>query len=225
VRWLPNRKWIEDRKDWLAGWQSIATILALIAGGVWTYTLTRQFRETAPKLAIKQEVSNWKLRDGSTLLRVDSTLTNTSKVRIEGVHGRMIIWRLLPETDEQAAANAGGKIFFACPTQEDKPAPDCVPEQGLNLPSSSKTTFDIKDLTSSLEPGESVPYWRYLRLDGDVKTVEVYTRIDKPGNPGDVWAFDSTFDLKKGLTGSDEPVQPAARGPHPTTRRPRSHRN
>jgi hypothetical protein len=46
--------------------------------------LTSQFRETVPRLAIKQDVSSWSLRDGPTLVRVDSTLT---KGRI-GFNGR-----------------------------------------------------------------------------------------------------------------------------------------
>ena len=184
---------IEKHKDFLVAIQAIATTIALLVAGLWTYALTSQFRETEPKLAIKQDVSSWKLHDGSTLLRVDSTLTNTSKVRIAGVNGKMIIWRLLPETMEQAADYDGGKILFSCRDEHGKQIPECIPDQGLNLPQSSKKQFEIKDLTNNLEPGESVAYWRYLHFDGDVKTIEVYTVIEKPGRK---WDFDSAYDLK-----------------------------
>jgi hypothetical protein len=147
-------------------------------------------------------VSSWKLQDGTTLLRVDSVLTNTGKVKIDGVTGKMIVWRLLPETQEQSAMYKAGQIWFSCKDDKGNPFPDCVPEQGLNLPTASKALFEIKDSQGTLEPGESLPYWRYLRFDGDVRTVEVYTIIEKPGVPGGDWIFDSTFDLPNGTPAS-----------------------
>jgi hypothetical protein len=185
----------EGHKDLFAVVQAIATIMALVAGGIWTYALSSQFRETQPKLGIKQDISSWKLHDGSTLIRVDSTLTNTSKVRIRGINGKMIVIRLLPETDQQAIDYAANKILFDCKDEHGMPLPDCVPEQGLNLPPSSTHRLPIKDLTSDLEPGESVPYWRYVHLDGDVRTIEVFTSIEKPDRAGDEWVFDSVFNL------------------------------
>ncbi|MDP9169982.1 MAG: hypothetical protein M3N54_05140 [Acidobacteriota bacterium] len=185
---------IETRKDLFAALQSLATIAALAVGGLWTYKLTRQFRETEPILTIKQNVSSWKLKNGAALIRVDSLLTNASKVRIDSVNGVMIVQRLLPETPEQAANYAAGNIWFSCKDKRGQLSPGCVSEQGLNLPASSTKQFTISDVTGSLEPGESVPYWRYLPLDRDVKTIEVYTDIRKP-NGGD-WDFDSVFDLE-----------------------------
>jgi hypothetical protein len=172
-------------------------------GGSQPYVLTSQFRETVPKLAIKQDVSSWKLHDGSTLLRVDSTLTNVGKVQIKRVKGTMIVSRLLPETKEQAANYSVGNIFFNCRPVGKAAMPNCVEEQGLNLPSSSKTQLPFEDL-SGLEPGESVSYWRYVHLDADVRTVEVYTQVAKPGKT-DEWVFDQTFDLKRVATPSRPP--------------------
>jgi hypothetical protein len=86
---------------------------------------------------------------------------------------------------------------FSCKDAGGKPLKDCVPDQGLNLPETSKREFQITDWAGVLEPGESAPYWRYLNFDSDVSVVEVYTRIEKPGKPGDEWVFDSTFNLKK----------------------------
>jgi|SRR5579872_1726432 len=185
---------VAGRKELFESLQALATITALAVGGLWTFLLTNQFRETVPKLGIKQSVSSWKLSDGSTLLRVDSTLTNTGRVQIRRVNGKMIVWRLLPETSEQKTEFRKGNILFNCREGTAASVPDCVPEQGLNLPSQSKVEFAIKDL-SSLEPGESVSYWRYEHLDADVRTIEVYTRIEKPGAQDD-WVFDQTFDLK-----------------------------
>ena len=187
---------IVSRKDLLEALQAIATIVAIAVGGIWTYALTRQYRETVPKLDITQSASSWLLRDGTTLLRIDSILTNSGKVRIEGIDGRMIVLRMLPETDEQAQNFAAGNLWFSCKDDSGKALPDCVEEQGLNLPSESKKTFEIKHPSDSLEPGESLPYWRYLHFPTDVATIEVYTIITKP-NAKEDWIFDSTFDLKR----------------------------
>jgi hypothetical protein len=186
---------LKANKDALEALQALATIVALLVGGIWTYVLTSQYRETAPKLTIKQSVSSWKLKDESTLLRVDSILTNAGRVRIEGISGTMIVLRLLPETDEQVTNLAKNKFYFDC-EKDGGGDKNCVPEQGLNLPASSKHSFEITDKYGNLEPGESLPYWRYLRFPNDVAAVEVYTYITKPGARSDDWVFDSVFDLK-----------------------------
>jgi hypothetical protein len=217
--WPRLRQSIEKHKGLFEAVQAIATIVALVVGAIWTYALTRQYRETVPRLAIKQNASSWILHDSSTLLRVDSIITNDGKVRIDGVNEmRMIVLRILPETKEQAAAFSAGKMWFDC---QNSPGKDCVPEQGLNLPASSTRLFVIKDLAGGVEPGERVPYWRYMHFDGDVKTVEVYTVIEKPSSghlsflprflksarEEEDWIFDETFDLKhqsEGAAGSKQ---------------------
>jgi len=188
---------VKRHKDFFLPLQPLATIAALLVGATWTYTLTKQFRETQPKLTIKQEVSNWALADGSTLIRVDSILTNSSKFQIKGVKGRMIVLRILPETKEQAEQYRAGKIYFPCINSAGAPIPICVPEKGLNLPAASRHVFPINELAGYLEPGESTPYWRYLQLDKDVQVVEVFTAIEKPGTQGGNWIFDSVFTLKR----------------------------
>jgi hypothetical protein len=104
-------------KDLITATKDVATIIALIIAGLWTYALTKQFRDTVPKLAIKHDVSCWRMRDGSLLVRLDSTLTNTGKVLIRGLNGRLIVLRMLPETDEQAVAYAHGDIFYHARTR------------------------------------------------------------------------------------------------------------
>jgi len=117
------------------------------------------------------------------------------------VNGAMMVLRLLPETKQQAVDFAAGKLWFSCKDYNGAPLTNCVEAQGLNLPASSTSTFEIKDLVGSLEPGESVPYWRYVHLDADASTIEVYTTIAKPGNPKDrPWDFDSVFNLDRGQT-------------------------
>jgi hypothetical protein len=194
---------IETHKDLFAALQAIATIVALIAGGIWTYELTSQYREGKPKLSIKHDVASWTLQNGETLVRIDSVLTNAGKVHIPTVHGRLYVVRLLPETTKQAENYRSGNIWFDC-----KGSPNCIPEQGLNVPDSSRKDFEIQDVAGGLEPGESAPYWRYLRLDNAARTIEVYTRIDRPDMPNNPWILDSAFDLHP--TGNPSPQKTAS---------------
>lgn len=190
-----SRVWAHFKadKEQYASLQALATIIAIIVGGIWTYTLTAQFRETQPKLTIKQEVSARKLRNGATLLRVDSVLTNSSKVRIEKIEGKMIVIRLLPETAAQLAEYSKGKFWFIC-EEKGVPLPGCIQEQGLNVPPSSRKEFSLSDSTA-MEPGEDNPFWRYLYLDGDVSAVEIYTAIKRPNRSDNEWVFDNSFNV------------------------------
>lgn len=188
---------LESHKNLIEALQAIATILALLVGGFWTWLLAQQYRETVPKLSITQTASSWFLKDGQVLIRIDAILTNSGKVHIAGVKGDMVISRLLPETEQQAQEYAKGSVWFRCPTKNGKPAKGCIPEQALNLPdTSSSQSFDIQYADDALEPGESLPYYRYLRFDSRVRTIEVSTSIEKPGSAGrDYWIHNSTFDL------------------------------
>jgi hypothetical protein len=187
---------LERHKDAFASLQAIATIFAFAVGGFWTYLLTTQFRETAPKLAIKHAVSSWRLDNGSILLRVDSTVTNSGKGLIKGLNGKLIVLRLFPETPEQAANYAKGKVLFDCTDDRGLALKKCVSEQGLKLPTSSKHELPIADAERKLEPGESESYWRYIPMDGSVRTVEVMTFIDNPDTEGRRgWVFDDTHEV------------------------------
>ena len=186
----------EKHKEAFASLQAIATIFAFAVGGFWTYLLTTQFRETAPKLAIKHSVSSWRLDDGSILLRVDSTITNAGKVLINGLNGKLIVLRLFPETTEQVANYAKGKVLFDCTDERGLALKKCVSEQGLKLPPSSKHELPIADAERKLEPGESESYWRYVPMDRSVRTVEVMTFIDNPATQGRRgWVFDDTHEV------------------------------
>ena len=182
-------------KDLITATKDVATIIALIIAGLWTYALTKQFRDTVPKLAIKHDVSCWRMRDGSLLVRLDSTLTNTGKVLIRGLNGRLIVLRMLPETDEQAVAYAHGDIFYHCKDKNGNPIKNCIPEQGLNLPATSRKEFAIQDPGRSLEPGELKAYWRYFKLDDAARVVEVETFIYVPGSATQGWLAESVHEL------------------------------
>lgn len=127
---------------------------------------------------------------------LDSILKNNGKVLIKGLKGNLIVLKLLPESDEQAADFAKGKVFFDCRNKAGQEIPGCIPEQGLNLPAKSITRFSIEDTTRSLEPNEDHTYWRYVHLDVGAKAVEVQTFIEVPDSRGKRgWTIDKVYTL------------------------------
>ncbi len=190
---------IARHKDAAAAIADIVTIAALIAGGLWTYLLTKQFRNTVPRLAIKHEVGSWNLKDGSVLVRAETNLTNSGKVLIRGLKGDLLILRMLPETKKQADEYSKGRVLFQC-SEDAKASGNCVPEQGLNLPSESITKFQIADLERTLEPGETESYWRFVVLDKAVRVIEVHTFIENPDrSDGGGWTADTTHNISSML--------------------------
>jgi len=71
----------EDFKNITAGCQSIATIAALIVGGIWTWQRLFQFREGEPKIDLKLEVNFVRKQMGKWVITVDAIFENKAKVR------------------------------------------------------------------------------------------------------------------------------------------------
>lgn len=204
---------VAKRKDFAATIQSVATVIALVAGGLWTYALTKQYRETIPRLSITHEVTSWRLADDSILVRVDSKVTNVGKVLVKGLNGNLVFLRLLPETEGQRREYANGKIFFDCQQGRPDPIDGCIPEQGLNIPAESKKAFEISDGDRNLEPSESENYWRYWHLDGAAQVVEVQTFIEYPDSRGKRgWTTDTTHVLKPSSTDAMPPQRSLSLG-------------
>jgi hypothetical protein len=193
ARWI-NR--VSQYKDLTTVIQNVAAVVAIIVAGSWTYSLTKQFRDTVPRMEIRHAVSSWRLRDNSILVRVDSTLINNGKVLIRGLKGNLIVLRLLPELDEQTSEYANGSLFFTCTDAKGQKIPGCIPEQGLNLPKKSIIRFSIEDPSRTLEPSEVEAYWRYVHLDGAAKVLELQTFIEVPGTSGKRgWTVDTTHNI------------------------------
>jgi hypothetical protein len=77
---------LEDFKNYWAGWQSIATIVALALGGYWTWRRFLQFREGKPKISVALEIYFIRKQAGDWLITVEAPLKNESKVRYEFRH-------------------------------------------------------------------------------------------------------------------------------------------
>jgi len=71
----------EDFKNYAAGAQSIATVAALIFGGIWAWLRFFQFREGKPKIDVTLDVTFVQKQKGKWIVTVEALLENKAKVR------------------------------------------------------------------------------------------------------------------------------------------------
>jgi hypothetical protein len=190
-------QWLGSRKDAIAAIKDIFTIVALVVAGAWTILLTRQFRDTAPKLSTTHQVQSWRLPDKKLLVRVQAKVINSGKVLIYPVEGVLLVQQFLPLTGEQRKWLEQGRLIHDCVDDSGKRMEGCVPQQGLRFPGSKQVRFELSGIERSLEPGEENSYWRYLTLDEDARIVEVYTFFGSAAEKGRRgWSADSVLALK-----------------------------
>ncbi len=73
-----------DAKSPLDTLQSLTTIVAVIVGGLWSYGLYRQYRQSTPRADMHLEISHYDLGSGSRLLHVRVRISNLGNVAIIG---------------------------------------------------------------------------------------------------------------------------------------------
>jgi len=83
-------------KDTVQTIQAVATILALIIGGIWSYNIFVKERKSYPHANIEQKVSHIKLSDTINLLRIGISLTNTGTGRLILQNGMIRLQQILP---------------------------------------------------------------------------------------------------------------------------------
>ena len=192
----------------MAGFKDIATILAFLIGGYWTYHLYNQFRDTAPRLTTTHHIQSWPLPDGRTLVRIEAAVVNSGKVKVEPLNGDMLVQELLPMNNDQLARFQKSKLIVDCIDDTGKPIPNCVENQGIRP--GQTFNFNLSGADRSLEPGESTYYRRYAIVRGEVRALEVYTDIKNPDEGGRRgWIVDTVQELNNPLE-SPIPVQTAA---------------
>jgi len=66
--------------------QSIATIIALIVGGWWTYDAFVRERDNLPHALLEQKLEHWTLDGSKNLIRVELSLSNVGKKELVVSH-------------------------------------------------------------------------------------------------------------------------------------------
>ena len=95
---------IENFRESVEIVQSIFTIIAIVAGGLFAWHKWQEFRESEPHLTITHEVSHRPVGDSYVHIAVTAVLHNSSKVHIELSKGFFRLQQVRPAPDADIEA-------------------------------------------------------------------------------------------------------------------------
>lgn len=80
--------------------KTLCEILAIIFGGIWTYTIFIKNRVDYPSAKIFQEITHWEIDKDHVCLSVIDSVTNTGKVVIRLNYCKVLVQQILPISNE-----------------------------------------------------------------------------------------------------------------------------
>ena len=180
-RW---KVWLEVANSVASVIQSVATVIAIVVGGVWTYVLFVENRERFPKAAVDHDVSRVQLDGDRALLRLVVRIENSGKGLLRLTEGEVRVQQILPlsECSPGDAARCPKRLVEA-----NQP----VPELGQRIaewpitaywatPTAQPGNHPQAVLDVELEPGEQ----EFLSFDfivsEKVRAVQVYSYFMNP---------------------------------------------
>lgn len=180
-------RWILKIKSMrLTTWKDLATISALILGGIWTYMLWIQNRQNRPRLMIAHLVERYRIpRRHQVLLGVTEKFSNVGPVAIELKKGEIRVYQVLPLPDgaDQRAKTADS---LNDTTEDDKVWP--VLQVYLH-------PWDKE--RELIEPGEGDEIKNYFLIPDSIEVVNI---ISYAGNPAEgskmAWQASTGYDLR-----------------------------
>src|SRR6266702_4870713 len=172
---------LSDLKDIATIIQSVATVSAIIIGGVWTYWLFIRKRQKYPRAKIEHRISH-RPTNGKILLSIDVIISNSSDVLLLLESGKVLVSQVLPPQAELLS------ILNGSPGTEVTDWRALVP---LRNPTWKKGELE-------LEPGESQQLPYHFVIDASIQTVLVYTYFRNIKKRGRVlgWELTTIYDLQ-----------------------------
>jgi len=155
---------LQTWKDVTAIVQSIATVLALVIGGVWTYMIFIQHRQNKPALEVSQVVQQFCLPDHLILLSVKEVLKNSSPVKVELESGETRVVPIPISTLENGDAEN---------SRTDKAAE--WPK--WQVPASMVSIHQWNDTRRFIEPSESEIFENHFLISQSVGLVSIMTFV------------------------------------------------
>jgi hypothetical protein len=170
----------EKFKQIVENLQGIATICAIIVGGIWTYDLFIKEREGYPHAEISHKYSRLLLPDNRILFRVGVEFTNSGKSLIVVTKYLVRVQQILPllRCSEQGRC-AQSELNSAIASIDRK-------EDRFDWPIIAERTDSLSS-HYVIEPGEKQEFDFEFVLSSDVKAVRVYIyfRNDRQSNASD----------------------------------------
>jgi len=148
---------------------SVATIVALVVGGIWAYWAFVRERTRWPKARLELVLTHRRLTEETTLLHVKAKIHNAGRGLMTLTRIRMDVYRVRPLTGAAERKLAGGCLKAKGETAADWP----FLEQGEFLwgGDSGRTPPEI-------EPGENDEFGSDFLLPSDLESVHVYVYVE-----------------------------------------------
>jgi hypothetical protein len=173
-------------KDLADALHSVATVIALIVGGWWTYSRFIKKREKFPRAKISHSITHRKLDDDFQLLHVGLNVQNVGEVLLCLNQGFVRVQQVIPASPELLKAlHARGDIT-------DKKESEC------DWPLLGEHSCDWQSESHEMEPGEDENIEFDFAVRSDVKTVEVYSyfKNEKKFDREIGWNLTTLYDLE-----------------------------
>lgn len=170
-------------KDFLGNLESLVKIVAVIAGGIWTYQAFIRSRGYRPRATLTHQISHRALDDQNRLLIVDVFLENAGEISIRLKKAETWVQQLVPLPPSVRASAAGAK--------------------GLAQPDGNEAAWPLLDRIHSqdldhkkyvINPKECDQFRHNFAISVEVKTVQVYTYLE-PIDGGIGWKLKTTYDM------------------------------
>jgi hypothetical protein len=188
-------------KDYIAIVESIATIAAIIVGGIWSYKIFIQKRQKYPRANIQHHISHRHIGNGKILLSIDVTITNDGEVLLPLPQGTTYLRALVPPPPAliTTGTSANGP---AQAQQHGWPLIAYQPEESGNTSSLGRMRRIIDTLLGrvrfaiELEPHEHEQLYYNFIIDDTVQTIQVETFFSNPSRAHRVgWRTTTLYDL------------------------------
>lgn len=162
--------------------QAVATIMALLIGGIWSYNVFIKHRELYAKANIQHKVGSVKLTKDKVLLRVTVSIENSGNVLLSLREGEVRIERVLPLSDlsQKKLGNDSDLIVDG--------NPHVWPAIKIRRLKWERGGFNI-------EPGERDEIPSDFVLSSNLQVVNVYTHFKNPNDPRIGWRHSTIFNL------------------------------
>jgi hypothetical protein len=185
-------------KDLTGALQSVATIIALFIGGLWTFRAFVKGRGNYPRAKLEHLISHRRLPNRTSLLIVDISVENIGPVAIPLRSADTWVQQILPLPSAVQSRIDEGHDFL----EGDK-------HEGAwkLLGTIHKREFVKHDYV--VDCGERDQYRHNFLLPESVQTIQVYTYL-QPAKGGSGWKLKTTYDVN-GHSETARPVEETSR--------------
>ncbi len=188
---LEMLSWMNIVKDIAGVLQSIATVIAFLLAGVWTYILFIRTRQKLPRANITHKISHRPISNTKVLLNVTVEISNTGNVLLSLLSGTTRVQQVLPLLPGMLHVINEGK--------------DPVPEEDTKIewPLIIERESNWNEGIFEIEPGEKDQIVYDFAIDADIETIVVYSYYKniKKRHPDIGWGLTTVYDLnRKGLS-------------------------